>query len=113
MWLERVFIDGNTGEWGDLFNSDTTPSGPGGKSQNTAAGDGQYTLFTCGGVPGINSSFEVEIAETRLWDGEYYTAQGGGSGDNAFGPYLSTRVPPNNWKHLWHYLRFTYIRRTR
>ena len=29
VWLERVFIDGNTGEWGNLFNADTTPTGPG------------------------------------------------------------------------------------
>jgi len=106
VWLERVFIDGNTGDWGDLFQSDTATSGPGGKNQNTDAGNGQYTLFTCGGIPGMDNDYELEIAETRLWDGEYYTALGGGTGANAFGPYLSTRIPPNKWSELWHYTRF-------
>ena len=102
VWLERVFIDGNTGEWGDLFNAGVGLY----KSQNTAAGEGQYTLFTVGGVPGIESDYEIETAEVRLWNGERYAAQGGGSGSNAFGPYLSTRIPPNLWGDLWHYLRF-------
>lgn len=102
VWLERVFIDGNTGEWGEFFNAGVGLY----KAQNTAAGAGQYTLFTVGGVPGIDSTFEIETAETRLWDGERYTAQGGGNGNFAFGPYLSNRVPPNNWNELWHYLRF-------
>lgn len=107
VWLERIFIDGNTGDWGDLFNADTSPSGPGGKTENTAAGNGQYTLFTVGGVPGIDTEYEVEIAETRLWNGERYTAEGGGSGTETFGTYLSTRVAPNYWDKLWHYLRFS------
>ena len=106
VWLERVFIDGNTGEWGDLYNGDTAPGGPPGMSNNTAAGNGQYSLFSVGGVPGIDSDFEVETAETRLWDGEVYTSPGGGNGADAFGPYLSTRIPPNKWASLWHYLRF-------
>lgn len=102
VWLERVFIDGNTGPWGELFNAGVGLY----KAQNTAAGAGQYTLFTVGGVPGIESDYEIEIAETRLWDGERYTAQGGGNGTETFGPYLSTRIPPNDWDKLWHYLRF-------
>lgn len=107
VWLERVFIDGNTGDWGDLFNADTTPGGPDGKYENTAAGDGQYTLFTVGGVPGIETTYKVEVAEVRVWDGERYTAEGGGGGTEAFGPYLSTRIPPNLWDNLWYYLRFS------
>lgn len=109
VWLERVFIDGNTGEWGDLFDSDAMADGQGpeGKSQNSASTAGQYTLFTVGGVPGIDGDFEVETAETRLWAGERYAAQGGGSGTDAFGPYLSTRVPPNLYDKLYYYLRFT------
>ena len=103
IWLERVFIDGNTGDWGDLFNGDATLF----KSDNTSSPtDTQYALYSCGGVPGIDTDLEVEIAETRLWDGEFYTAEGGGNGPNAFGPYISTRVPPNSYSKLHHYLRF-------
>jgi hypothetical protein len=107
VWLERVFIDGNTGEWGDLYNADVSPEGPGGKASNSTTGN-TFTnmLFTVGGVPGIDSKFEVETAETRLWNGEVYTAQGGGNGAETFGPYLSSRIPPNDWSKLWHYLRF-------
>jgi hypothetical protein len=99
VWLERVFIDGNTGEWGDLYNADVSAEGPGGKASNSTTGS-TFTnmLFTVGGVPGIDTKFEVETAETRLWNGEVYTAQ--------FGPYLSSRIPPNDWSKLWHYLRF-------
>jgi hypothetical protein len=106
VWLERVFIDGNTGEWGDVFDADTGLNGPNGKSQNTAATAGQYALYSLGGVPGIDTAYEVEIAEARLWAGERYAAQGGGSGQNAFGTYMSTRIPPNKWEEMWHYLRF-------
>ena len=111
IWLERVFIDGNTGDWGDLFDSDAQNDGQGppGKSANLAAGPGQYTLFTVGGVPGIDSAFKINIAEVRLWDGNRYTSEGGGEGDETFGPYMSTRVPPNLWSKLWHYLRFAPI----
>ncbi len=106
VYLERVFINGDTGEWGDLFDVDITSAGPGGKNENTATGPGQYTLFTAGGVPGIDTTYEVETAETRLWSGEVYTAGGFGEGNTTFGPYLSTRIPPNKWNELWHYLRF-------
>ena len=106
VWLERVFINGNTGDWGSLYNADVTPDGPGGKAQNLAAGAGQFTLYTLGGVPGIDSEFSVELAEFRLWDGERYTASGGGDGEETFGPYLSNRVPPNYYDQLWHYVRF-------
>ena len=103
VWLERVFIDGNTGDWGDLYNADTSVL----KAQNTGSPTAtQYGLFSCGGVLGIDNDYEVEVAETRLWDGERYTAQGGGSGSNAFGPYLSTRVPPSLYSEMHHYLRF-------
>ena len=106
IWLERIFLDGNTGEWGDVFDADVDPEGPDGKANNTAAGNGQFSLMTVGGVPGIDSDFEVEIAEVRLWDGERYTAAGGGDGEYAFGTYLSTRIPPNIWDELHVYLRF-------
>ncbi len=103
--LQRVFIDGNTGDWGELYNSGNQVY----KAQNTASGNGQYTLFTVGGVPGINTDYEVEIAEVRLWDGERYTSPGGGTGSQTFGPYLSSRVPPNYWDEMHHYLRFAPI----
>jgi len=106
VWLQRIFIDGNTGEWGDLFDADLTSTGPNGKANNTAAGSGQYSVLTVGGVPGIDSAFQVEIAEVRLWDGERYTAAGGGDGDSAFSTYLSSRIPPNDWDKLWLYARF-------
>jgi hypothetical protein len=108
VWLERVFIDGNTGDWGNVFSGDASNDllGPGGMSKNLTAGDGQYTLFTLGGVPGIDTGYEIEIAELRLWDGERYTSQGGGEGLETFGPYMSTRVPPNLWNKLWYYIRF-------
>ena len=60
VWLERLFIDGNTGDWGDLFSGDLTTAGPGGKATNAASGLGQRTLFTVGGLPGADSAFEVE-----------------------------------------------------
>lgn len=103
LWLTRVFLDGNTGDWGSLFGTDTQI---GGISANTGAGPHQYGLIMLGGLPGIDQKFEVEIAEMRLWDGERYTAAGGGEGDESFGPYLSARVPPNIWDKLWYYLRF-------
>ena len=105
--LQRVFLDGNTGDWGDLFNSGVQLY----KADNAAAGQGvgQYALFTVGGVTGIDSAYEVEIAEVRLWDGERYVAAGGGHGIHAFGPYLSSRVPPNYWGSMHHYLRFAPI----
>ena len=106
VWLERVFIDGNTGEWGDVFDADTSFGGPGGKKQNTIASAGQYSLYSLGGVPGIDTAYEVELAEARLWPGERYSAQGGGSGSEAFGTYMSTRIPPNTWEDMWHYIRF-------
>ena len=109
VWLERVFIDGNTGDWGDLYAADTAVGGPGAKAQNLTSGPGQYTLYTLGGVPGIDSNFSVELAEFRLWDGERYTSSGGGDGAETFGPYLSNRIPPNYWDQLWHYVRFAEI----
>ncbi len=103
VWLERVFIDGNTGDWGDLYNADTSVF----KAANTGSPtDVQYALYTCGGIPSLDTDYEVEIAETRFWDGERYTALGGGSGSETFGPYLSTRIPPNYYNKLHHYLRF-------
>lgn len=106
VWLRRIFLDGNTGEWGDLFSADTAPGGPAGKKINAAAGDGQHLLFTVGSPRNIQTYHTAEFAEVRLWQGEYYTAQGGGSGPNAFGAYLSSRIPPNKYDELWHYLRF-------
>jgi len=103
VWLERVFIDGNTGDWGEVFDVDIELTGV---LANGAAGTGQYGLFTVGGWPGMDQEYETEIAEVRLWDGEYYTAAGGGLGANAFGTYLSNRIPPNIWGELWYYLRF-------
>jgi hypothetical protein len=105
VWLERIFLDGNTGDWGSLFDADTSLSGI---AANATPGISVFTrgLFTLGGLPGLDQKYEVEIAEARLWDGEYYTAAGGGGGANAFGPYLSSRIPPNLWDKLWYYLRF-------
>lgn len=105
VWLERIFIDGNTGEWGDLYNADTSPGGPGGL-KIAAAGVGLGTQYTLGGVPGLDSEFEIELCESRLWAGERYSALGGGNGTSTFGPYLSSRVPPNLWAFMWHYIRF-------
>lgn len=103
VWLERVFIDGNTGPWGDLYNADTSIV----KATNASSpSDVQYALYTLGGVQSLDTDYEVEIAESRLWDGERYTAQGGGNGDETFGPYLSTRIPPNSYDLLHHYIRF-------
>ena len=105
VWLDRVFLDGNTGDWGSVFEADTSL---GGIATNATPGSAVFTrgLFTVGGLPGMDQKYEVEIAEARLWDGEYYTAAGGGTGANAFGPYLSSRVPPNIWDKMWYYLRF-------
>jgi len=108
LWLERLFVDGMTdNENFYFFQSDTTANGPGGLSKNLTAGSGQFTLFTCGGLPGIDQEFEVEIAETRLWVGNRYTAEGAtNGGTETFGPFMSTRVPPNYWSLMTHYLRF-------
>ena len=43
-----------------------------------------------------------------MWDGERYVAAGGGFGNTTFGPYLSSRVPPNLWDKMWYYLRFMF-----
>jgi len=110
--LIRIFIDGNTGEWGEVWSVDITPDGPQGKfnwGTLETAGDGARTLYTLGGVPGIDSEYEIEIAESRLWNGERYSALGGGQGANTFGTYISSRVPPNLWESMWHYLRFAPI----
>jgi hypothetical protein len=106
VWLQRVFLDGNTGEWGEFYNAGTQVYK---NRNNTATGDGQYSLFTVGGVPGIDTQYEVEIAEVRLWDGERYISPSGGNGTQTFGPYLSARVPPNYWDEMHHYLRFAPI----
>lgn len=105
IFLERVFIDGNTGAWGDVFENDPATA----LRRNdvgAATGDYQYGLFTLGGLPGADQKYEVEFAEVRLWDGERYAAEGGGDGPEAFGPYISSRVPPNDWPKMWYYGRF-------
>jgi len=114
VWLERVFLDGNTtsgsGSWGEWYNAEITslPNGMARNADMTGAELAfQYALFTLGGPPGMDQKYRVEIAEARVWDGEYYTAPGGGTGNNAFGPYMSSRLPPNIWDKLWYYLRFT------
>ena len=104
LYLERVFIDGNTGEWGETFSGD--PSTPINKNPEPSKGPYQYGLFTVGGFPALDQKYDVDIAEVRMWDGERYSAEGGGEGDETFGPYLSTRVPPNEWSNLIYYARF-------
>ena len=105
VWLERVFIDGNTGDWGHVYDADIDIDG----IAANASGTYQNGLFMVGGLPGMDQEFQVEVTEVRLWDGERYTAQGGGDGLYTFGTYLSSRVPPNLWDKLWHYLRFNKI----
>jgi len=106
VWLERVFIDGNTGEWGETFWADMTLNGIWPNSAASVPAVVKYGLYTCGGLPGLDQKYDVEIAETRLWAGQRYTAEGGGGGDTAFGPYMSNRLPPNIWDELWYYLRY-------
>lgn len=115
VWLERVFIDGNTGEWAEDFDTDSSANSGRGLVTNASATSPhshlahQYGLFSVGGMPGMDQKYQTETAEVRLWDGEYYIAKGGGGGDNAFGPYMSSRLPPNSWEDLWYYLRFMKI----
>ena len=107
VWLRRIFLDGNTGEWGQRYDIAVDLEGI---AFNVASGPGQYGLFMVGGLPGRDQEYEVEHAETRLWDGERYYSFDGvttwGSGDHEFGDFLSNRIPPNHWDKLWYYLRY-------
>ena len=110
VYFERIFIDGNSGEWG---------------AKSWAAGNALYKadnatgntneLF-CVGSPdtgadkGLDSKYQVEFAEARVWDGDYYKAPdaSGGKGTHKF-EYLNSRVPPPLWDRMWHYGRFAFL----
>ena len=110
VWLERVFFDGNTGSWGEVYDADLSTGGINENNHTGLNSKANQGLFILGGLGGAKQEYQTEFAELRVWDGEYYTAPGipsGAGGKNTFGPYLSSRLPPNIWDKLWYYARFT------
>ena len=108
--FERLFIDGNTSEERGFVDAwaarDEAVSG--GKADNNSTNE----LF-CVGAPdtgtnqGLDSKYQLEVAEVRVWDGEYYRSQSG-KGKHKF-DYLNSRVPPPLWDKMWYYARFAFL----
>ena len=103
--LRLLYIDGNGGEWSEIYDADPDV---GGIAANSGAGNEQYALVHLGGPSGITPVEDVEFAEFRMWDGERYVSSGvtTSGGSKVFGPYISSRIPPNEWDEMWFYARF-------
>tara|TARA_R100000458_G_scaffold25970_1_gene23398 strand:+ start:1728 stop:7358 length:5631 start_codon:yes stop_codon:yes gene_type:complete len=107
-WLKRIYIDGT--EVRDLMGTahnfqgiGANASDPGG-STNATILDAKM-MATLGGAANMDSNETVDIAEFRVWDGDYYQSVWG-NGQNRFN-HMGIRVPPPLWDKLWYYVRFS------
>lgn len=100
LMLERIFIDGETGDWGAISGtaSSTTKFAP------DATTDIWLTLGPAHALT-QTATYSQYHAETRVFPSEHYFASGGGEGLNAF-EFLSSRVPPDKYENMWKYFKF-------
>ena len=106
LWLKRVYLDGT--EVVDFLKTAQNFQGIGANAVDPTGGNDAVLdakmMATLGGAVNMHSQETVDIAEFRVWNGDYYISQSG-PGTNQF-RHIGMRVPPTSWDDMWYYLRF-------